>query len=114
MKPFYPNTSVKVYRYTETGGYDDDGEPSYIYKYINTYNVHLEQKTQSDNPIESGTIQNNQYKLFTDITSDIKAEDIIIYDDRQFRVNGSPSYWDHINLLAHLEVELIELRQKIF
>lgn len=114
MKPFYPNTKIKVYRYTETGGYDDDGEPSYTYKYINTYNVHLEQKTQSDNPIESGTIQNNQYKLFTDITSDIQAEDIIIYDNRQFRVNGSPSRWDHLQQLSHLEVELTELRQKIF
>ena len=44
MSLFFPNAKIRVYRYTETGDYDDDGEPEFVNKFIAEYIADIQKK----------------------------------------------------------------------
>ncbi|MGN1186593.1 MAG: hypothetical protein ACI4RQ_06290 [Methanobrevibacter wolinii] len=110
MKPLFQNTKIKVYRYIETGDYDEDGEPLYINKYIAEYPADFQKVNMNNdnNNTEHGAEQKNKFTINLESSANIKEEDIIFCEGKYFKVTGCPAIWNHF--LNHIEVEIIELR----
>ena len=108
MSLFFPNAKIRVYRYTETGDYDDDGEPEFVNKFIAEYTADIQKKRFDNENSEHGNEQKNQYIANLEPSANVQEEDIILYNGQYFKVYGRPALWDHF--LNHMELELIELR----
>lgn len=108
MNLFFPNNKIRVYRYTETGNYDDNGEPEYINQFIGEYVADIQKKSFDNENSEHGNEQKNQYTVNLESSSNVQEEDIILCNGQYFKVYGHPALWNHF--LNHIELELIELR----
>ena len=108
--PFFSNNQeIAIYRYTETGEYDDDGEPEYIYKKQSTVTGDVQPTQSSDVNQETGEAQTNTYKIYVTSGTDCLEEDLIVFDGVYCKVTGRPENWNH-GLVSHMEIPCKELR----
>lgn len=107
MPVFFPNESISLYSYSEDD-YDYYG-PRSGYTLRETVQGNFYPLSESSSLKEFGKILNDTYKLILDENTEIHDTDLVVVNDIEYEIVGSPENWNH-GLLPHKTVLLKRLR----
>lgn len=107
MPVFFPNEEIKLYTYS-SDTYDYHG-PKDSYTLRETVKGNFQPLSTSSSLKEFGKILTDTYKLILDENTVIHDSDMVVVNDVEYEIIGTPENWNH-GLLPHKEVLLQRLR----
>ncbi len=111
MNPFFVNSEVELYDYTEGEEYDVYGEPIVSYKLIGVYPCDFQTLSNRDSQLMFGKILTDTFKLFLDIDVPITDKMLVrrVGEETTYALIGSPQKYDHF--LKHQEITVQRTRK---
>lgn len=111
LPTFFNNTTIQLYGYVETGGYDQYGK-TVTYELKGTYEVDLQPLTPESSQRVFGKILQDTYKMYLSPDIPITDKDLIKIEGLgTFEIVGTPETWNHI--LDHTKVILQKHRKEV-
>lgn len=74
--PYFPNTTLKQYNYSESSELDDYGNPVETYVYLRDVRVDFQQASEKDRLTSAGELLQDVYRIFMDISLSVEPNDI--------------------------------------
>lgn len=111
MMPFFINSEVELYEYSENEEYDVYGEPTVSYTLIGTYPCDFQALSNKDSQMMFGKILTDTFKLFLDLEVPITDKMMIKKkgEPDTYMLIGSPLKYNHF--LKHQEVTIQRTRK---
>ena len=107
MPVFFPNEEIELYTYC-SDDYDYYG-PKESYTLREKVKANFQPLNPSASLKEFGKILTDTYKLILDENTEIHDSDLIVINNIEYEIIGTPENWNH-GLLPHKEVLLQKLR----
>lgn len=111
---YFPNTTMRIYTYTDSNDSDAYGNPKKSYVYRETVNVDFQASSRRDKLTEAGEILQDTYKIYLDDNVTVNNNDIFRDPDgNTYTVIGTPILNNRFKITQHKKVELQKTNKPI-
>jgi hypothetical protein len=89
--PYFPNTTLKQYSYSESAELDEYGNPIESYVFVRDVRVDFQQASEKDRLTSAGELLQDTYRIFMDINLSVEPNDIFKDNNGDtYTIIGSP------------------------
>lgn len=100
---FFPNKTIKLYEYKETGTYDIYGELEQTYEYKQDIQGDVQPLSHNEAVKVFGEIRADTYKIYLPPSTPVTSTMKLYFDNWTYSIIGNPLVYDH-NIQPHIKL----------